>query len=106
MRNIFKGLDLIDRVADEYSGLISFKIDWLDLLAVQWTLKSFLQHNNFKASILLCSAFFMVQVSHPFMTSGKNIALAILMFVGKVISLLFNILSGLVIAFFQGATVF
>ena len=57
MRNIFKGLDLIDRVPDEYSGLISFMIDWLDLLAVQGTLKSFLQHNNFKASILLCSVF-------------------------------------------------
>ena len=103
MRNIFKGLDLIDRVPDEYSGLISFMIGWLDLLAVQGTLKSFLQHNNFKASILLCSVFFMVQLSHLFMTSGKNIALAILMFVVKVISLFFN---RLVIAFFQGATVF
>ena len=100
MRNIFKGLDLIDRVPDEYSGLISFMIGWLDLLAVQGTLKSFLQHNNFKASILLCSVFFMVQLSHPYMTTGKTIALTRWTCVGKVMSLLFNMLSRLVITFF------
>ena len=79
--------------SDEYSGLISFKMDWLDLLVVQGTLKSFLQHHNSKASILLCSAFFMVQLSHPYMTTGKTIALTIWTFVSKVMSLLFNTLS-------------
>ena len=83
----------------EYSGLISFRIDWLDLLAVQGTLKSLLQHHCSKASILQCSAFFMVQLSHPYMTTGKTIALTRWTFVGKVISLLFNMLSRLVIAF-------
>ena len=85
--------------SNEYSGLISFRIDWFDLLAVQETFKSFLQHHNSKASILQCSAFFMVQLSHPYMTTGKIIALAIWTFVSKVMSLLFNTLSRLVIAF-------
>ena len=74
----------------EYSGLISFRIDWLDLLAVQGTLKSFLQHHSSKASVLQCSAFFMVQVSYPYMTTGKTISLTRWTFVGEVISLLFN----------------
>ena len=85
--------------SNEYSGLISFRMDWLDLLAVQGTLKSVLQHHSSKASILQCSAFFMVQLSHPSMTTGKTIALTRQTFVGKVISLLFNKLSRLVIAF-------
>ena len=78
--------------SNEYSGLISFRIDWLDLLAVQGTLKSLLQHYPLKASILQHSAFFMVQFSHPYMTTGKTIALTIGAFVGKVMSLLFNTL--------------
>ena len=77
----------------EYSGLISFRTDWLDLLAVQGTLKSLLQHQSSKASILQYSAFFIVQLSHPYMTTGKTIALSRQTFVGKVMSLLFNILS-------------
>ena len=77
----------------EYSGLISFRMDWLDLLAVQGTLKSLLQHHSSKASILRCSAFFIVQLSHPDMTTGKTIALTRQTFVGKVMSLLFNMLS-------------
>ena len=77
----------------EYSGLISFRMDWLDLLAVQGTLKSLLQHHSSKASILRCSAFFIVQLSHPYMTTGKTIALTRQTFVGKVMSLLFNMLS-------------
>ena len=85
--------------ANEYSGPISFRIDWFDLLAVQGTLKSLLQHHSSKASILRCSAFFMVQLSHPYMTTGKTIALSKWTFVGKVISLLFNMLSRLVITF-------
>jgi len=85
--------------SNEYSGLISFGIDWLDLLAVQGTLKSPLQHHSSKASILCCSAFFIVQLSHPYMTTGKTIALTRCTFVGKVMSLLFNMLSRLVIAF-------
>ena len=84
---------------DEYSGLISFRMDWLDLPAVQGTLKSLYQHHNLKASVLCCSAFFMGQLSHPYMITGKTIALTILTFIGKVISLLFNMLSRLVIAF-------
>ena len=84
--------------SNEYSGLISFRIDWLDLLAVQGTLKSLLQHHSSKASILHCSAFFMVQLSHPYMTIGKTIALTRWTFVSKVMSLL-NILSRLDIAF-------
>ena len=90
----------------EYSGLISFRIDWFDLLAVQGTLKSLLQHHNAKASILLCSAFFMVQLSHLYTTTGKTIALTIWTFVSKVISLVFNTLSRFVIASFQEANVF
>ena len=81
----------------EHPGLISFKIDWLDLLAVQGTLKNLLQNHSSKASILRRSAFFTVQLSHPYMTSGKTIALARRNFVGKVMSLLFNMLSQLVI---------
>ena len=83
----------------EIPGLISFRMDWLDLLAVQGTLKSFLQHHSSKASILWRSAFFTVQLSHPYMTTGKTIALTRWIFVGKVISLLFNMLSRLVITF-------
>ena len=82
----------------EYSGLISFRMDWLDLLAVQGTLKSLLQHHSSKASILWCSAF-LVQLSHPYMTTGKTIALTRWTFVGIVMSLLFNMLSRLVITF-------
>ena len=85
--------------SSEYSGLISFRTDWLDLLAVQGTLRSLLQHHSSKASILWCSAFFMVQLSHPYMTTGKTIALTRWTFVGKVISLLFNMLSRLVVTF-------
>ena len=92
--------------SNEYSGLISFRMDWLDLLAVQGTLKSLLQHNSSKASILWHSAFFIVQLSHPYMTTGKTIALTRWTFVGKVISLLFNMLSRLVILSFQGVSVF
>ena len=84
---------------NEYSGLISFRIDWLDLLAVQGTLKSLLQHHSSKPSILQCSAFFRVQLSHPYLTTGKTIALTRRTFVGKVMSLLLNMLSRLVIAF-------
>ena len=79
-----------------HSGLISFRVDWLDLLAVQGTLKSLLQHHRSKASVLQCSAFFIVQLSHPYMTTGKTIALTRQTFVGKVMSLLFNVLSRLV----------
>ena len=86
-------------LSNEYSGLISFRIDWLDLLAVQGTLNSLLQHHSSKASILQCSAFFIVQISHLYMTTGKTIALTIWTFVSKVMSLLFNMLSRLVIAF-------
>ena len=85
--------------SNEESELISFRIDWLDLLAVQGTLKSFLQHHSSKASILRCSVFFIAQLSHPYMTTGKTIALTRQTFVGKVISLLFNMLSRLVLAF-------
>ena len=85
--------------SNEYSGLISFRMHWLDLLAVQGILKSLLRHHSSKASILLQSAFFMVQFSHPYMTTGKTIALTRQTFVGKVMSLLFNILSRFVITF-------
>ena len=85
--------------SSEYSGLISFSIDWFDILAVQGTLKSVLQHHSSKASMLQHSAFLMVQLSHPYMTTGKTIALTRWTFVGKVMSLLFNMLSRLVIAF-------
>ena len=84
--------------SNEHSGLISFRMDWLDLLAVQWTLKSLLQHHSSKASTLWCPAFFMVQLSHPYMTTGKTKALTRWTFVSKVMSLLFNMLSRLVIA--------
>ena len=83
--------------SNEHSGLISFRMDWLDLLAVQGTLKSLLQHHSSKASIIQHSAFFIVQLSHPYMTTGKTIALTRWTFVGKVMSLLFNMLSRLVI---------
>jgi len=85
--------------SNEYSGLISFRMDWLDLLAVQGTLKSLLHHHSSKASILQHSACFMVQLSHPYMTTRKTIALIIWTFVGKVMSLLFNMLSNLIITF-------
>ena len=85
--------------SNEYSGLISFRMDWLDLLAVQGILKSLLQHHSSKASILRHSAFFIVQLSHPYMTTGKTIALTRQTFVGKVVSLLFNMLSKLVKTF-------
>ena len=86
--------------SNEYSGLISFRIDWLDLLAVQGTLKSILQHHSSKASILYCSTFFLVQLSYPSITTGKTIALTIWTFVSKVMSLLSNTLSRFVVAFF------
>ena len=85
--------------SNEHPGLISFRMDWLDLLAVQGTLKRLLQHHSSKASILQHSAFFIVQLSHPYMTTGKTIALTIWAFVGKVMSLFFNMLSRLVITF-------
>ena len=85
--------------SNEHPRLISFRMDWLDLLAVQRTLKSLLQHHSSKASILRRSAFFIVQLSHPYMTTGKTIALTTWTFVGKVMSLLFNMLSRLVITF-------
>ena len=85
--------------SNEHPGLMSFRTDWLDLLAVQETLKSLLQHHSSNASILRCSAFFTVQLSHPHMTTGKTIALTRWTFVGKVMSLLFNMLSRLVITF-------
>ena len=86
----------------QYSELVSFRIDWFDL-AVQRTLKSLLQHHSSKASIIWCSAFFMVQLSHLYMTTGKTIALTIWTFVGKMMPLLFNMLSRLVIAFLPGS---
>ena len=87
--------------SNEYSGLISVRMDWLDLLAVQGTLKSLLQHHGSKASIFLCSAFFIVQLSHPYMTTGKTIALIRWAFIGKVMSLLFKMLYRLVITFLR-----
>ena len=92
--------------SNEYSGLIAFRMDWLDLLAVQGTLKSLLQHHSSKALILRCSAFFIVQLSHPYMTTGKTIALTRWTFVGKVMSLLFNMMSRLVIGFLPRSKVF
>ena len=92
--------------SNEYSGLISFRMDWLDLLAVQGTLKSLLQHHSSKASIPQHSAFFIVQLSHPYMTTGKTIAITRQNFVGKAMSLLFNKLLMLVIFFFQGVSIF
>ena len=87
------------RTPNEHPRLISFRMDWLDFLAVKGTPKSFLQHHSSKASIFWCSAFFRVQLSHPYVTTGKTIALTIQTFVGKVMSLLFNMLSRLVITF-------
>ena len=92
--------------SNEYSGLISFRMDWLDLLAVQGTLKSLLQHHSSKASFLQCSAFFIVQLSHPNMTTGKIIGLTRLTFVDKIMSLIFNCCPSLSQVFFQGAGVF
>ena len=92
--------------SNEYSGLISFRMDWLDLLAVQGTLKNLLQHHSLKASVLQCSAFFIVQHLHPYMTPGKTIALAKWTFVSTVTSLLFNMLPRLVRTFFQGVSIF
>ena len=85
--------------SNEYSGLISFRMDWLDLFAVQGTLKSLLQHHSLKASILWCTAFFVVQLSHPYMTTGKTIAWTRQIFVGKVMSLIFNVLSRSVLTY-------
>ena len=85
--------------SNEYSGLISFMIDWVDLLAVQRTLKTLFHHHTSKASILWCSAFFMIQLSHPYITTGKTTALSICTYISKVISLLFNMLSRFVMAF-------
>ena len=98
-RLILWGFSFRVSTSSEYSGLITFRMDWLDLLAVQGILKSLLQYHTSKASILQCSAFFIVQLSHPHMTTGKTIALARWTFVGKVMSLLFNMLSKLVINF-------
>ena len=94
-----KLLEFQHHPCNEYTWRLSFRIDWFDLLAVQGTLKNLLQHHSLKASVLWCSAFFMVQFSHPYMTTGKTIALTIQTFVGKVMSLLFNMLSRFVIAF-------
>ena len=95
----FWSFNFSNSLSNEYLGLISFRIDWFDLLAVQGSLKIILQHHSSKASILWCSAFFMVQLSHPYMTTGKTIALTLWAFISKVMSLLFNMLSRLVIAF-------
>ena len=89
----YQNFSFIISPSNEYSGLISIRMHWLDLLAVQGALKSLLQHHSSKASVLHCSAFFMVQLSHPYMTTGKIIALTIWTFVSKVMSLLFNMLS-------------
>ena len=101
MHQVAKVLELRFSInpSNDYLGLISFRIDWLDLLAVQGTLKSLLQHHSSKASILQPSAFFVVQISQPYTTTGKTVALTIWTFVGKVMSLLFNMLSRFVIAF-------
>ena len=88
--------------SNEYSGLISFRINWLDLIAVQGTLKSLLQHHSSKSSILHHSAFFIVQLSHPYMITGKTVALTRWTFVGKLMSLFFNMLSRLIITFLPG----
>ena len=92
--------------SNEHPGLISFRMDWLDLLAVQGTHKSLLQHHSSKVSILHCSAFFMVQLSHPYLTTGKTIALTRRTFVGNLMSLLFNMLSRLVISFLPRSKTF
>ena len=95
----FWSISFSNSPSNEYSGLIFFRMDWLDLLAVQGTLKSLLQHHSSTASILQCSAFFLVQLSHPYMSTGKTIALTRRNFVSKVMSLFFNMLSRLVIVF-------
>ena len=117
-QGLFKWVSSLDQVAkywsfsfsistsNEYSGLISFRMDWLHLLAVQGTLKSLLQHHSSKASVLQCSPFFIVQLSHPYMTAGKTIALTRWTFVGKVMSLLVNMLSRLVITFLPKSKIF
>ena len=92
--------------SNEHPGLISFRMDWLGLLAVQETLKNLLQHHSSKASVLWCSAFFIVQLSHSYMTTGKTIALTRQTFVGKVMSLLFNMLSRLVMTFLLRVSIF
>ena len=92
--------------SSDYSELISFRIDWFDFLAVHGSLKSLLQHHSSKASVLQHSAFFMAQLSHPYMTTGKTIALTRWTFVGKVMSLLFNMLSRLVVAFLPRSSIF
>ena len=92
--------------SNEQTGLISFRMNWLDFLTVQRTLKSLLQHHSSETSILQCSAFFIVQLSDPYMTTGKTIALTRWTFIDKVTSLLFNMLSRFVIAFLQGASIF
>ena len=92
--------------SNEYLGLISSRIDCFDLIAIQGTLKSLLQHHSLKASVLQCSDFFMVQLSHPYLTTGKTIALTRWTFVGKVMFLLFNMLSRFVIGLFQGTCIF
>ena len=92
--------------SNEYSGLVSFRIEWMDLLAVQGTLEHLLQYHSSEASVLCHSTFFIVQLSHPYMTTGKTIALTRQIFVDKVMSLLFNMLSRLVIAFLKGANGF
>ena len=97
MHHVAKSLDR--QLQHPSFQLISFRIDWFDLLAVYGTLKSLLQHHNLKVSVLQCSAFFMVQLSHPYVTTGKTIALTIPTFVGKVMSLLLNTLSRFIIAF-------
>ena len=96
---VAKVLEFQLQYSNEYSGLISFRVDWLDLLAVRATFKSLLQHYSSKASILWCSAFFIVQLSHPYMTTGKTIALTRWTFLGKIMSLLFNMVSRLVTTF-------
>ena len=93
-------------ISNEYSELISFRTDWFDLLAVQGTLKSLLQHHTSKASVLLGSAFFIVQLLHPYMTTGKTVALTRRAIGGKVMYLLFNKLPSLVVVFFQGTSIF
>ena len=92
--------------SNEHSGLIFFRIDQFDLFAVQGTLKSLLQHHSLKASVLRCSAFSMVQLSHPYLTTGNTVALIIQTFVSKVMSLFFNTQQGLLLLFFQGASIF
>ena len=105
-RSKYWSLNFSISTSNEYSGLISFRVDWFDLLAVQGTLKSLLQHQSLEASILQCSAFFMVQLSKPYMTTAITIALTRWTFVSKVMSLLFNMLSRFVITFLPRRSVF